>query len=133
MGYKKRLRLHDVCKISSFYVKTSTKDKSISFQESVIKQHQIDKLTEAAGYDGVITGFIMNFREPNNKVFFIHIKDFLEYKHIVENQVTFHKYSNKVNKSSIPIGIYEEIGIEIKGFKPRIWWHFHMKDLLRRQ
>lgn len=108
----------------------STKQKSISFDESIIKEHQIKKLLEASEYDGVISGFIFNFREPENRVFFIHIKDFIEYKDIAENQVKLNKYKIKVNKSSIPLGICEEIGIEIKGFKKKVRWHYHMKDFI---
>ncbi|WP_257219480.1 Holliday junction resolvase RecU [Paenibacillus sp. LK1] len=108
----------------------STKDKSISFQESVIKQHQIDKLNEANAYEGVISGFIMNFREPDNKVYFIHIEEFLKYQNIAQNQIKEHTYRSKVNKSSISIAICEEIGIEIKGFKPRTRWHYHLKDFI---
>lgn len=108
----------------------STKDKSISFQESVIKQHQIDKLSEANTYDGVIAGFIMNFREPENKVYFIHIEEFLKYQHIAQNQIKDHTYKSKVNKSSISLAICQEIGIEIKGYQPRTRWHYHLKDFI---
>ncbi|WP_124115292.1 Holliday junction resolvase RecU [Paenibacillus xylanexedens] len=108
----------------------STKDKSISFQESVIKQHQIDKLSEANTYQGVISGFIMNFREPENRVFFIHIEAFLKYQNIAQNQIKEHTYRSKVNKSSISLAICEEIGIEIKGFKPRTRWHYHLKEFI---
>lgn len=108
----------------------STKDKSISFQESVIKQHQIDKLSEANTYDNVIAGFVMNFREPENKVYFVHIDDFIKYKNIAQNQIKEHLYRSKVNKSSISLAICEEIGLEIKGFKPRTRWHYHLKDFI---
>ncbi len=108
----------------------STKDKSISFQESVIKQHQIDKLNEANAYEGVISGFIMNFREPENKVYFIHIEEFLKYQYIAQNQIKEHTYRSRVNKSSISLAICEEIGIEIKGYKPRTRWHYHLKDFI---
>ncbi|MCP1184900.1 Holliday junction resolvase RecU [Paenibacillus sp. 1781tsa1] len=109
----------------------STKDKSISFQESVIKQHQIDKLSEANTYEGVISGFIMNFREPENKAYFIHIEEFLKYQNIAQNQIKEHTYRSKVNKSSISLAICEEIGIEIRGFKPRTRWHYHLKDFIK--
>ncbi|WP_411735060.1 Holliday junction resolvase RecU [Paenibacillus sp. M2] len=108
----------------------STKLKSISFDESIIKQHQIDKLAEANAYEGVISGFIMNFREPENKVYFIHIEEFLKYQNIAQNQIKEHTYRNKVNKSSISLAICAEIGIEIKGYKPRTRWHYHLKDFI---
>ncbi|MDR6779561.1 MULTISPECIES: hypothetical protein [Paenibacillus] len=108
----------------------STKQKSVSFDESVIKQHQIDKLKEASDYNNVISGFIINFREPDNKVFFVHIKDFVKYQFIAQNQFS-HTYKSRVNKSSIPIGICEEIGLEINGFKKRSKWHYHLNDFVK--
>lgn len=108
----------------------STKQKSISFDEKIIKQHQIDKLKEATNYEGIVSGFIMNFREPDNRVFFIHIDDFIKYKQIAETQTQDHTYKNKVNKSSISLGICEEIGIEIKGFKKKVRWHYHIGDFI---
>src|SRR5690606_37791804 len=79
----------------------STKAKSISFSESMIKAYQIKSLQEAASFSGVVPGFLFNFREPENKVYFVHIDSFLEYKNIAENEITDHTYKNKVNKSSI--------------------------------
>lgn len=108
----------------------STKENRFSFDESIIKQHQIDKLLEANTYDGVISGFIMNFREPSNRVFFIPIKEFVEYQHVAQNQIKENKYKSKINKSSIPIGICEEIGIEIKGFKKKVNYHYHIKEFI---
>ena len=95
----------------------STKEKRFSFDESIIKQHQIDKLEEASHFSNLVSGFIFNFREPDNRVFFVHIKDFLDYKYIAQNQIKEHNYKSKVNKSSISLPICEEIGLEIKGFK----------------
>ncbi|MGM1044710.1 MAG: hypothetical protein ACQEXX_01050 [Bacillota bacterium] len=108
----------------------STKDKRVSFDESIIKQHQIDKLLEANRYDNVISGFLINFREPENRVFFIHIKDFIDYKYIAQNQIKDYSYKSKVNKSSISLAICEEIGLEINGLKKRTRWHYHMKNFI---
>ena len=108
----------------------STKEKRVSFSESVIKQHQIDKLLEASEYDNVISGFLFNFREPDNKVYFVPIQDFIKYQYIAQNEIKEHEYISRVNKSSIPIGICNEIGIEIKGFKKRVKWHYHMKEFI---
>ncbi len=68
----------------------STKAKSISMKESMIKAHQIKNLKEAAKFDGVIAGFLFNFREPDNRTFFVHINDFLDYQNIAENQIKEH-------------------------------------------
>lgn len=108
----------------------STKSKSISFDESIIKDYQIKSLQEAAKYNDVIPGFLFNFREPDNRVFFVHIDKFIEYKHIAENRIKEHTYASRVNKSSIPIGICEEIGVEVKGVKKKVNYRWYINRLI---
>lgn len=108
----------------------STKSKNISFSESIIKKHQIQALSDAVKYDGLIAGFIFNFRESDNFTCFIHIEDFLKYKNIAENEIKDHTYNSKVNKSSIPIGICREIGIEIQQVKKKVRHRYYIKKLL---
>lgn len=107
----------------------STKAKSISMDESMIKAHQIKSLKEATEFDNVIPGFILNFREPTNRAFFVHIDDFITYKNIAENQLDS-TYNNKINKSSIPIGICEEIGVEIQNVKKQVNYRYYINKLL---
>lgn len=107
----------------------STKNKSISLKENVIKQHQIDNLKESIQYDGVIAGFLFNFREPESKTYFVHINDFISYKNIAENHLK-NTYKNKVNKSSISIGICQEIGIEVKSVLKRTRYRYYINQLL---
>lgn len=109
----------------------STKSKSVSFAESIIKANQITNLKEATEYEDVIAGFIFNFREPENKTYFVHIDKFLEYKNTAENELP-HTYKNKVNKSSIPIGICEEVGIELRSVKKKVHHRYLIKDLLEK-
>lgn len=106
----------------------STKSKSISFSESMIKAQQIKHLEAASKYEGVLPGFLFNFREPENRVFFVHIKDFLTYKNIAENQLE-HTYISKVNKSSIPIGICEEIGTEVRWMKKKVNYTYYINKM----
>ncbi|MEY8695856.1 Holliday junction resolvase RecU [Bacillus safensis] len=106
----------------------STKSKSISFSESMIKSQQIKHLEAASKYKGVIPGFLFNFREPENRVFFVHIEDFLKYKEIAENQLE-HTYISKVNKSSIPIGICEEIGTEVRWMKKKVNYTYYINKM----
>jgi penicillin-binding protein-related factor A (putative recombinase) len=72
--------------------------------------------------------FLFNFREPDNKSFFVHIQDFVTYKHIAENQLE-HTYQSKINKSSIPIAICQEIGIELKNVKKVKKYRYYLKIL----
>jgi penicillin-binding protein-related factor A (putative recombinase) len=106
----------------------STKGKSFSFSESIIKQHQIDNLVDAVKYDGVIAGFLFNFRESENQTYFVHINDFMKYKHIAENQLE-HTYQNKINKSSIPLAICKEIGIEVRNVKKVRKYRYYLNKL----
>lgn len=106
----------------------STKGKSFSFSESIIKQHQIDSLLEASKFDGVISGFLFNFRIEGNPTYFVDINDFIKYKHIAENQLE-HTYQNKINKSSIPLTICQEIGIELRNVKKVKKYRYYLKML----
>lgn len=108
----------------------STKAKAFSFSESVIKKHQIENLLDASTYEGVIAGFIFNFRGNDNRTFFVEINDFIEYKRVAENGIKDHKYKSKINKSSIPFGICEEIGIEIKNEKLRTRHRYDIRDFM---
>lgn len=106
----------------------STKNKSISFSEKIIKAQQIKHLKEAKQYPNIIPGFLFQFREPENKVYFVHIDDFLKYKNIAEKQLE-HTYKNKVNKSSIPIAICEEIGTELRWMKKKVNYTYYLNKL----
>ncbi|MEC2403387.1 Holliday junction resolvase RecU [Bacillus subtilis] len=106
----------------------STKSKSISFSEKIIKPQQIKYLKEAIQYPNIIPGFLFQFREPENKVYFVHINDFLTYKNIAEKQLK-HTYKNKVNKASIPIAICEEIGTEVRSMKKKVNYTYYLKKL----
>jgi penicillin-binding protein-related factor A (putative recombinase) len=108
----------------------STAQKSISFEEKIIKKHQIQALKEADEYDGLIAGFIFNFREYDNFTVFIHIKDFLEIQYLSQKQISEHRFKNKLNKSSIGLDICKEVGIEIKHYKKKVKYHYYVSQLL---
>jgi penicillin-binding protein-related factor A (putative recombinase) len=107
----------------------STKSKSISFSESIIKQHQIDNLVEAANFDGVISGFLFNFRVEGNPTFFVEINKFIEYKNIAQNEISEHTYESKVNKSSISLNICKEIGVPVTNILKKVKHRYYMKKL----
>ena len=91
----------------------STQSKSFSIQSiqiekgKDIKYHQIQNLLKASAYDGVIAGFVLDFRESNT--YWINIKDFCEFNDnttkksineqdvIEHNGVLVHKTKLKVN------------------------------------
>ena len=110
----------------------STAQKSISFEEKIIKKHQIQALEDAAKYDGVVAGFIFNFRKYDNFTAFIHIKDFLEIQYLSQNQISEHRFKSKLNKSSIGLDICKEVGIEIKNYKKKVKYQYYINSLLDR-
>lgn len=107
----------------------STQNKSISFSENIIRPHQIENLHKASQYDGIIAGFLMNFREYDNKTYFIPIEKFIEYRNVAQNNLK-HTYRSKVNKASIPLDICKEIGFEIFNVKKRTRYRYYITDLL---
>lgn len=107
----------------------STQAKSVSFAEEIIRPHQIENLHKASQYDGVIAGFLMNFREYDNQTFFIPIDRFIKFKNIAENQLD-HTYKSKVNKASISLDICKEIGFEIFNKKLQVRYRYYITDLL---
>lgn len=108
----------------------STKSKSISYDDKIIKKHQIQALSDAVKYEGLIAGFIFNFRESDNFTVFVHINDFLHIKYLSENQIKDHTYKSKLNKSSIGIDICKEVGIEVKHMKKKVRNRYYIKSLL---
>jgi penicillin-binding protein-related factor A (putative recombinase) len=108
----------------------SGKGKSFSFSESIIKEHQIKSLQEATEYEKTIPGFIFNFRSTTgNETYFIHIHDFIKYKGIAEAEFSVHNYC-KLNKSSIPLEVCKQVGIEIHNEKKRTRYSYDVKRFI---
>jgi len=108
----------------------STQGKSISFDEKIIKEHQIKSLQSAAEHRGLIAGFIFNFREYDNYTAFVHITDFIEIMELSQKQITKHNYKSKLNKSSIGLDIVKEVGHEIKNVKKVKRYRYYISQLL---
>jgi penicillin-binding protein-related factor A (putative recombinase) len=108
----------------------STGQRSISFDNKIIKKHQIQALEEASKYDGLIAGFIFNFRDYDNFTTFMHISDFLEIQYLSQNQISEHRFKSKLNKSSIGLDICKEVGIEIRNVKKKTTYRYYINKLL---
>jgi penicillin-binding protein-related factor A (putative recombinase) len=109
----------------------STAAKSFSLDESIIKQHQIDALLEATQYEFVYAGLLFNFRTADNATYFVPIQSFVEYQKVVAGEFN-REYKSKLNKSSIPIGIADEIGLKLKAEKKRVHYRYDVIDLVRK-
>lgn len=109
----------------------ATKSKSVSFSESIIKQHQIDSLLEASKFEGVVSGFLFNFYGvEGNPTYFVEINDFVKYKYIAQNEITKHTYKSRVNKSSISLNICKEIGVPVTSVKKIKKYRYYVNKLL---
>lgn len=106
----------------------STKENNLPFKN--IKDHQLKSLEDASKFDNVISGLLINFRHDVNKVYFVHINDFLYYQKVAEGLIE-NIYKNKVNRSSIPWMICEEIGIEIKGKLLKVNYTYDVEEFVR--
>lgn len=97
----------------------STKGTSFSFKGSspMIKQQQIDDLTKAATYKGIIPGFIFNMRKYT-KTYFLHINN-------------FNKFLSQTDKSSInQQDIIDFGGIEIVGKLKKVRYQYMIWELI---
>ena len=98
----------------------STKGTAISYKGSspMIKQKQIEGLTKASQFENVVAGFITNFREPENKVYFLDIKDF--------NKFVSENTKSSINKKDIlSIG-----GIEIIGELKKVHYKYKIQEFI---
>lgn len=100
----------------------STKSKSLSIQRSKdeptkeIKYHQIMALSNANEFDGIVSGFIFDFR--NDGTYWMHIKDFLN----------FLKNSNKKSINIEDVKTYN--GFEIQRKKMITNYKYDIRDML---
>lgn len=103
--------------------------RSFSFNESIIKQHQVENLLEASEYEGVVPGFLFNFRSYDNKTYFVSIQAYITYK---ENAMAGNQepYKNKINAKSIPLDVCNEIGIEIKNEIKRVRYRYFVDEFI---
>lgn len=108
----------------------STKYKSISVQideddklsKKMVKYHQIESLTDMSKYDGLIAGFLFNFRDEKNdcqRTYFQNINDF--------NRMM--KEINKVSFNEMDLILYN--AVNINGKKKRINYCWEIDDFFK--
>ena len=105
----------------------STCYKSIGFEldpekpQKMIKAHQIEDLTKLIPYDGIVAGFVFNFRDEdrgNEQTYFMRIEDFNEFVH-------------NTDKKSINTGdIVVYGGIPIENTKKRKWFTYNVNKMI---
>ncbi len=107
----------------------STHSKSISFQRELddggmIKLHQISSLSNAGLHDGVVAGFVVNFRVENDDepysedTYFWPIEAFNDY------------FVSNGRKSAKPIDIVQHGGIIVKQEQRRKLYDYDVKKML---
>lgn len=103
----------------------STKASSVSIQKDksekgkMIKINQIEGLLEASKYDGIYSGFLIDFRSSNN-TYFLNIIDF---KNFIDNSD-----KKSINEKDV-IGLNSII---VKKEKKRIHYKYDVIDLLEK-
>ena len=97
----------------------SGKGKSFSFDEKIIKEHQIKALAKNSEIEGVISGFVFNFTEVDNETYFLHINDFIKFKETTD-------------RKSIPYDFIKEKGIEIKSSIKKVNYKYDLGGFLDR-
>lgn len=108
--------LHDSSKTLYLLELKSTKSSSIPL--SMIRQNQLDGLSEASKHT-LVAGIIINFRNENNDTFFIHIEDFI-------NMI------NSVNKKSFNIKDLENANaIRINSNKKRTRYRYDIERFVK--
>lgn len=92
----------------------SHQGKSIPF--SCIRDNQLEELSKAEIYNGIIPGFIFNFRDYN-ETYFVHIKHVYYYYHHAQ-------------RKSFPLEFMEAYGIEIEGEIKKVHYKYYIKEFL---
>lgn len=106
----------------------TTKYKSMNFQidkedkqQKMIKYHQINSLTNFSHYDGVVAGFIFNFRDEDKK---------LERTYF-QRVVDFNNMINNLDKKSFnEMDLFLNNAIKIHGIKKRVNYKWDIEGLL---
>lgn len=113
----------------AFELKT-TKYKSISYEteynknsSKMVKYHQIESLKKLSQYDGIIAGFIFNFRDEKSGI----------ERTYFQNIIDFYSMCQKINKAS-----FNEIdltmngnAIKISGIKKRVNYQWNLDEFFK--
>lgn len=107
----------------------STKYKSIAYQVNkddgtkMIKYHQIKSLNELSDYDGIISGFIFNFRDEEKNL----------QRTYFQNIIDFNKMCKDIAKKSFnEMDLLLNNGIKINGEKKRTRYIWNIDGLFRK-
>lgn len=107
----------------------STKYKSMAFQtekddtEKMIKYHQIQSLSDLSKYDGIVAGFLFNFRDEDNdsqRTYFQNIND-------------FNRMCDEIQKKSFnEMDLILNGAVKINGNKKRTHYMWNIEELFRK-
>lgn len=109
----------------------STKYKSMGFedvdkdeeQNKMIHKHQIISLTKFSNYDGVVSGFLLNFRDEKNNVERTYFQD-------IEH---FNQMCNSINKHSFnEMDLILNGAIKVNGMRKRLYYIWNIDELLKK-
>lgn len=92
----------------------STKQRSLPFNN--ISQYQIDSLYDYSKQEGIIAGFVINFRSYNYQTFFLHAVKAYDYYHQAE-------------RKSFPLDWVKENGIALPAKLIRTRYRFDLSPI----
>jgi recombination protein U len=92
----------------------SHKGKSIPF--NCIRETQLEQLSRADNFKGIIPGLIFNFRDTA-QTYFVHIRHVYYYYH-------------HADRKSFPLDWVQENGIEIKGELKKVHYKYYVNEFL---
>lgn len=105
----------------------STKQKSISFQRDkddkisrMIPYHQIQSLEKMSKYDGIISGFIFNFRDTKKDIERTYFQNIMDFKRMIQFTT-----KNSINE----VDLNFNNAIKIEGIKVRVNYTWNLDSL----
>lgn len=105
----------------------STKYKSMTIQadktdkSKMIKLHQIESLTNMSKYDGVMAGFVFNFRDEKNNMERTYFQNIIDFNNMYE----------KINKQSLnEMDLLLNGAVKINGTKKRVHYTWDLNEFL---
>jgi len=96
----------------------STQSKSFSFDEKIIKAHQIKSLIKYKDYNGISSGFVFNFAKYDNLTYFLDIKDYVN-------------FTEATDRKSIPLDYIEQKGVKILNQQKKVHYKYDIEGLFK--
>ena len=115
-----RFQAKNVCDFMLYHEKLillelkSHKGKSIPF--SCIRENQLEELSKANNFEGIVPGIVFNFRD-------LELTYFVSIRHI-------HYYFHHAERKSFPLEFIQQYGLPIDGHKKRVRYQYDIGEFV---